>query len=199
MPVRRVQYAIAGLDGAGVDAEIGELADERVGHHLEDECRERRVGRCLARGLDILARVDALNRGDIKRTREVVDDAIEQRLHTLVLERRTQQNRRDRVGKRSGAERAADHLGRDGALVLEVGLGQLVVELGDRVDQRVVVLLRLLEQFGRISPMSIFVPRSSDHVTAFISTRSMIPTWCSSWPIGSCTGTARAPSRSRID
>ena len=39
---------------------------------------------------------------------------------------------------------------------------QLVVVVGDRVDQLVVVLLRLLEQLRRGSrPISIFVPRSS--------------------------------------
>ena len=41
-------------------------------------------------------------------------------------------------GERARAQGAPDHLGRDRRLVLEVGLGELVVELGDTVDQRVV-------------------------------------------------------------
>ena len=39
----RVQHAAAGAELAGVDAEVGELADERVGHDLEGQRRERRV------------------------------------------------------------------------------------------------------------------------------------------------------------
>src|SRR5919198_762344 len=50
-----------------------------------------------------------------------------------------------------------------------------------------------------ISPVSIFVPRSSAQVTARISTRSTIPRKCSSWPTGSWIGTGRAPRRSTID
>ena len=45
---RRVQDAVAGLQLAGVDAEVRELADVRVGHHLEGERRERLVERRLA-------------------------------------------------------------------------------------------------------------------------------------------------------
>src|SRR3954453_14292601 len=45
-----------------------------------------------------------------------------------------------------GAGRAAQHLGRHLGLVLEVRLRQLVVVVGDRVDQLVVVLLGLLSQ-----------------------------------------------------
>ena len=43
------------------------------------------------------------------------------------------------------------------------------------------------------------VPRSSFQMIAFISTRSTTPRKCSSWPIGSCTGTGCAPRRSTID
>ncbi len=43
LPVRRVEDAVAGLELAAVDAEVGELADVRVGHDLERERRERRV------------------------------------------------------------------------------------------------------------------------------------------------------------
>ena len=39
----RVEHGGARLDVAGVDAEEGQLADERVGHDLEDQRRERRV------------------------------------------------------------------------------------------------------------------------------------------------------------
>ena len=132
--------AVAGLDLAGVDAEVGELADERVGHHLEDERRERRVDRGGPRQLLLGLRVDALDGRDVERAREVVDDRVEQRLHALVLEGGAEQDGGEGARERAGAERAADHLGRDRVLVLEVALHQLVVELGDGVDERVVVL-----------------------------------------------------------
>src|SRR4026209_1730298 len=48
-----------------------------------------------------------------------------------------------------GAEGALEHIRRDRGLVLEVRLHQFVVMVGDRVDQLVVVLVRLFEQLGR--------------------------------------------------
>ncbi len=145
----RVEDAVAGLQRAGVDAEIRQLPDVRVGHDLERERRERRlrVGRpdLVAAGL----RVDPVHRRHVERARQVVDNAVEQELDALVLERGTEQNRRDLVGERAGADGAADHLRRHRGLVLDVGREHLVVEVRDRVDQLVVVLLRLLEQFRR--------------------------------------------------
>ena len=106
---------------------------------------ERRLAGQLALGL----RVDALHRRDVERAREIVDHAVEQRLDALVLERRAEHDRRQRVGERARPQGALDHLGRDERLVGQVGLRQLVVVLGDRVDQQVVVLVRLLGQVGR--------------------------------------------------
>ena len=149
LAVRRVHDAVARLDLARVDAEVGELADERVGHDLEDERRERGVGRGGSRQLLPGLRIDALDGRDVERARKVVDDRVEQRLHALVLEGGAEQDGRERARERAGAERAANHLGRDGVLVLEVALHQLVVELRDRIDQGVMMLLCQLEQLGR--------------------------------------------------
>ena len=93
----RVQDAVAGLELAGVDAEVRQLADVRVGHDLEDERRERLVERRAARELVLGARVDAVDRRDVERARQVVDDRVEQRLDALVLEGGAEQHRRDRV------------------------------------------------------------------------------------------------------
>ena len=43
LAVGRVEHAAARLELARVDAEVGELADERIGHDLEGERRERPV------------------------------------------------------------------------------------------------------------------------------------------------------------
>src|SRR5437763_1242232 len=74
---------------------------------------------------------------------------VDSELNALVLERRAEQHRRDLVGERAGPHGPADHLRRHRWLVLDVRREHLVVEVRDRVDQLVVVLLRLLEQLGR--------------------------------------------------
>ena len=87
-----VEDAPAGVQRAGVDAEVGELADERVGHDLEGQRGERRVvvGRAGGRGglavAALLRGLEALHRRHVERAGQVVDDRVEQRLHALVLE-----------------------------------------------------------------------------------------------------------------
>ena len=89
-PVIDVQHAAARLELARVDAEVGELADEGVGHDLERERREGLVvGRLARRGRALVLALDgleALDRRDVERARQVVDHRVEQRLHALVLE-----------------------------------------------------------------------------------------------------------------
>ena len=89
------------------------------------------------------------HRQHVERAREVVDDRVEERLHALVLEGGAREHGRDPAGERALAQRALDHLGRHLALVLEVRLRELVVELGDRVDERVVTRLGGLRELRR--------------------------------------------------
>src|SRR4029077_2349917 len=86
----RVVDAAARRQDARIHAEERQLTDERVGHDLERQRRERRlVGRRpLDDRLFLLGRVEAGNRGYVERRRQEVDDRVEQRLDTLVLERR---------------------------------------------------------------------------------------------------------------
>ena len=106
---RRVQHAIARLDLAGVDADVGELADVRVGHDLEGERGERLLGRGAARELVLGARVDPVHGRHVERARQVVDDRVEQRLDALVLERGAAEHRHDAHVERGLAQRAAEH------------------------------------------------------------------------------------------
>jgi hypothetical protein len=94
----RVQHLGAGLEGAGVDADVGELAQVRVGHDLEGQRREGlvRVGVPLDDLLRVPDRVP-LDSRDVERRREVGDDGVQHRLHALVLERRAAQHRVDRA------------------------------------------------------------------------------------------------------
>ena len=60
LPVVVFSDLVALLQLARVDADVGELADVRVGHDLEGERRERLVDRRAARELVLRARVDAV-------------------------------------------------------------------------------------------------------------------------------------------
>ena len=144
LALRGVDDGVARVDRAGIDAEEGELADIGVGHDLERERRERSiVARRALLGLAGLG-VDALDRRDVERAGQIVDDGVEQLLHALVLVR--------------GAADDGHHLDRDGGaadggadlvrrhfLALKVHLHDLVVEVADRLQHLVAVLLRLLE------------------------------------------------------
>ncbi len=77
-----------GLELARIDARKGQRADERIVHDLE---RERREGRVILRRTRVggdAVELEALDVLDVERARQIVDDAVEQRLDALVLERR---------------------------------------------------------------------------------------------------------------
>ena len=93
-------------------------------------------------------RIDALDGRHVERARQVVDDGVEERLDTLVLEGGPEQHGRDRARERARAERATDHLGRHRLLVEEVRLHELVVELRDRVDEQVVMVVGPIGELG---------------------------------------------------
>ena len=202
-----VEDAAAGGELAGVDAEVRELADERVGHDLEGERRERRVVVGLAHGgLAVVAALldeHALERRDVQRGGQVVQDRVEQGLHALVLERRAAEDRGDLDRSASRVRIAAlSTLDRDrvpAAELVERELGEVVVELGELVEQ---VLARgdgLIDVHGRdvddvLSPCRGRPCRRSPSSRR----RSMMPVNSDSAPTGSCTGTAFAPRRSII-
>ena len=107
--LRRVEERRALLEGAGVDADVGQLADEGVGLDLEGERRERLVVVRLAdRARSSPRSRVAGRRRDVERARQVVDDGVEQRLDALVLERRAAEHRHDVVGDRAVAKRASE-------------------------------------------------------------------------------------------
>ena len=131
--LRGVVDAGAGVEVPGVDAEEGELADEGVGHDLEDEARERGVVLRLAPGL-LAVLVDALDRRDVDRRREVLDDRVEELLHGLVLEGRAADDRVELPDDRRPPEGGLQ-LGHRRDDALEVLVHEVVVGLGDRLDR----------------------------------------------------------------
>ena len=180
----RVQHPVAGLQAARVDADEDQLADERVGHDLEAQRGERLGVVGLADDLHLhVLRVVPDHRRNIERAGQVVDHCVEQRLHALVLECRTAQHREDihRDGRLADA-RLQLRLGR--LLALEEQVQDLVVGVGDRLDQLVARLLSRLERSAGISSLEYSAPMvSSCHRIAFIVTRSITPRNFASAPI----------------
>ena len=109
-PVVDVEHARARVELARVDAEVGELADEGSAMILKASAAK---GRSRRRGADDLARLvlaadglEPVDRRDVERAGQVVDDGVEQRLDALVLERRAAQDRRQLELERGLADRA---------------------------------------------------------------------------------------------
>jgi hypothetical protein len=135
----------AGLEHARVDPGEGQGADVGVGHDLEGQRGEGLVVGGVA--LDVLARlrVRALDRGDLERRGQVVDDGVEQGLHALVLEGGAAQHGHELVVDRRLAQTGLELLHGELA-VLEEGLEQVLVGLGDLLHQLGAVHLGLLAQ-----------------------------------------------------
>ena len=95
-----VQHAGRRLEHARIDAREGERADERIGHDLERQRRQRRVVARRQRDRLVGAHLDALDVRHVDRRGQVVHDGVEHGLHALVLERRAAQHR-ERTRRRS--------------------------------------------------------------------------------------------------
>jgi hypothetical protein len=143
----RVQVGALG-ERARIDADEGERADERIVHDLERERAERRI---VGRGrLSFLVAVhlDALHVGNVERRRQIVDHGVEQRLHALVLERRTAQHRHERLVERALADQRLQR--RDvGLVAFEIGFHRIVVLLDGKFDQLFAIFGSLVGQVGR--------------------------------------------------
>ena len=142
--LRRIQHLGAGLERAGVDADVGELAEVLIRHDLEGQRRERlrRVSVPLDDGLFVVDGV-ALDRRDIDRARQEVHDRVEHRLNALVLERAAAHHRGDGAGDRGPPDRG-DQLVGIGLGAFQVELHHLLVVLGDGLYQLVAPLARCL-------------------------------------------------------
>src|ERR1022692_955983 len=147
--LRRVLHRGAGLEGARVDPDIGQLAEVLVGHDLEGERGERR-GRIGIPLDDRVLVVDgvALDRRDVNRARQVVHDRVQHGLDALVLERAAAHHRRDGAGDGGPPDR------RDQGLLIRLGaievqLHHLLVVLGDPLHQDVPPLAGRLQVMVR--------------------------------------------------
>jgi len=157
-----VEHRGAGLEAAGVDADVGELAQVRVAHDLEREGGEGLVvARPALDGLVLVAGLVALDRRDVEWRREVGDHGVEHGLHALVLERRAGEHRGELVGEGGPTDTCLDLVDRQflaleellhhGVVILREGLEELLAPLGglaghvggDVLDDVVLALLGL--------------------------------------------------------
>ena len=145
----RIEHRVAGLQVAGVETDKDQLPDKGVGHDLEAQ-RSQRLGVVGMAEDDLfhVVRIVALDRGNIERAGQVLDHRIEQRLHTLVLERTAAQHREELHPDGRPAQRLAQ-LGRGGRFALEELVQHLVIVLGDRFNQLHAEGFRLLQQVRR--------------------------------------------------
>ena len=139
----------AGLEAAGVHADEGQRAEERVRGDLEGQRGERGLLRGLALQLLLLvAHGVALDGAGVERVREVGHDGVEHGLHAAVLERGAAEHR---VGL--GVHRQVAHPGGDlllgELLALEVLLHELLGGVCDGLDELGAVLLGLLSELRR--------------------------------------------------
>ncbi len=134
-----VVNVLPGLQHAGIHANIGHVADERIGHDLERQRGKRLIVRRTPQFRLFGIRIDAFDRGNIERRRQIIDHRIEQRLNALVLERRARHHRHQLERNRRPAQRRAQ-LRRLQLVLVEI-LGQDgVVVLGDILDDLVAML-----------------------------------------------------------
>ena len=142
-----VDDAGAAFEPTGIDAAEGDGADEGIVHDLEGEHRQRLAVARIAHDLVALA-VDALDRRHVEGRWQEVDDGVEQRLHTLVLERGPGEHGEKRAGDYRFADQAFE--GRFiGLFALEVGGHGVVVEFDRSLDQFLAIFLGLFEHVGR--------------------------------------------------
>src|SRR4051812_30812475 len=143
-----VQHRGPGVQLAGVDADVGQLAQVLVCLDLERQRRERLVLVGVPQDLGLAVQRSADDRLDVERAGQVVGDRVEHGLDALVLERGPRHDRVDLAGDGRLADRGLDRLDGD-VLAAEVGLHDRVVEVGDALEELLAVLRGLVGQLGR--------------------------------------------------
>src|SRR5919107_1417067 len=135
-----VHHVGAGLERARVHPHVRQLPDVRVGLHLEGQRRQRAVLVGLAYYL-LAAEGLALDGRHVERARQIIHHAVEQGLHALVLERRTDEHGGHLDVQRSLADSGPDLVGFD-LLALQVHHHELFVLIRNSLEELLPVLLR---------------------------------------------------------
>src|ERR687897_602498 len=134
-----VHHVGAGLERARVHPHVRQLPDVRIGLHLEGQRSQRAVFVRLARYLLAVEGL-ALHGRHIERARQVVDHPVKQWLHTLVLERRTDEDGGHPYIQGGLTDGGPDLVGFD-LLALQIHDHELFVLVGDRLQELLPVLI----------------------------------------------------------
>ncbi len=149
LALHRVQHGVATVQGARVDTEEGQRADERVGDDLEGQRRERRLVVRLAGHFDgVVVNVHALHVRHVDRRRQQLDHAVQHGLHALVLEGRAAVHRHDLGGQGTGTQRV-DDFGLGQLFAAQVLFHQLFAGFGSGLDHELASFFRSRLQIGR--------------------------------------------------
>ncbi len=147
LAVAAVQHGGADLDQPRVDPEIDQLPHVRVAHDLEDQGRHGLAVRKLAGQRPAAPGVRAFHVPLVRGGRQVVDHGVQQVLHGLVLEGGTEQHR-DRLQAQGGGAHRLLHEAFGNVLLFQEQFHDLVVQLGQVLDQLLAVQQGLLAQVG---------------------------------------------------
>jgi hypothetical protein len=130
----RIQHVAARAQRPAVDPQVGQLAYVRVRLNLEGQRRERLVS--SDRSLDhfLGCRIDSRHGRHVGRRRKEIDHCIEQPLDSLVPEGAPAQDR-DEQRLSGGATDRTDKLFARGLPLVRVDLEELLVDLGQGLDQ----------------------------------------------------------------
>ena len=135
--LRRIQHIGTGVDRAGIYTEERQLADKRIGHDLECQCRERLfIGRMSLHFVAVA--VHTLDRRDICRCRHELQNSVQKLLNTSVSVCGTTAYRYCRTLARTAAQRRFQLInGR--LLALQIHHGKVVIQLTDFLHQFIMV------------------------------------------------------------
>ena len=142
LALHRIQHVGAGIQCAGVDAEVRELSDEGVGHDLEGQSREG----LLIGGLAVVfvaVEVGSLDRRDVGRSRHELDDRVQKLLNALVSVSRAAADR-DRGARDAALAERSLHFFHRGFLALQIHHHQVLVEVADLLHELRAPLLGLI-------------------------------------------------------
>ena len=148
LALNRVDYAVAGVQHARVNTDEGQGTHEWVGSDLERQSRERLVVVCMTLQLDALViRVSTLDGRNISRSRQEVDNGVENQGNTLVLEGRTANSQDDLTSDSTLTQSRLDF--RDGEFfTFEVLVHQLFIGFGRSLNHVVAPLVSKIFQLS---------------------------------------------------
>ena len=144
-----IEHSGTCLETARIDTNIREFAEVRVCHDLEGQRREGLFVIRLTLNDDLfVAHLVPRDRRDVQRAWQVGDDCVQHRLHALVLERRTGEDRSELVGKGRAADCRLNLLDR-GLLTFEELLEDQIICIREGGQHFLSPLRSLINEIGR--------------------------------------------------